>query len=179
MTRLKKLPSRAPTSETVRSPPDTAADTVTGEDLLASGAPNLSEYIRDLTYVQNVDIVNVVLGGQDGNQTSRGASFNLRGLGENSTLTLVDGVRTLNSRLNTAFPEIAMERMEMVLDGGSALYGSDAVAGVVNLIPIKEYDGARFRTFYQTPEDGKFEEMRLSSLWGKSWDKRSQLCRIL
>ena len=149
---------------------DTAADTVTGEDLLASGAPNLSEYIRDLTYVQNVDIVNVVLGGQDGNQTSRGASFNLRGLGENSTLTLVDGVRTLNSRLNTAFPEIAMERMEMVLDGGSALYGSDAVAGVVNLIPIKEYDGARFRTFYQTPEDGKFEEMRLSSLWGKSWD---------
>lgn len=149
---------------------DTAADTVTGEDLLASGAPNLSEYIRDLTYVQNVDIINVVLGGQDGNQTSRGASFNLRGLGENSTLTLVDGVRTLNSRLNTAFPEIAMERMEMVLDGGSALYGSDAVAGVVNLIPIKEFDGARFRTFYQTPEDGKFEEMRFSSLWGKSWD---------
>ena len=39
---------------------DTAADTVTGEDILQSGAPNMSEYIRDLTYVQNVDIVNVV-----------------------------------------------------------------------------------------------------------------------
>ena len=139
---------------------DTAADTVTGEDLLTSGAPNMSEYIRDLTYVQNVDIVNVVLGSQDGPQSSNGASFNLRGLGENSTLTLVDGVRTLDSRLNTAFPEIAMERMELVLDGGSALYGSDAVAGVVNLIPIKEYEGARFRTFYQRPEDGKMEEMR-------------------
>jgi len=149
---------------------DTAADTVTGEDLLTSGAPNLSEYIRDLTYVQNVDIINVVLGSQDGPQSSNGASFNLRGLGENSTLTLVDGVRTLDSRLNTAFPEIAMERMELVLDGGSALYGSDAVAGVVNLIPIKEYEGVKFRTFYQRPEDGKMEEMRASALWGKSWD---------
>jgi outer membrane receptor protein involved in Fe transport len=149
---------------------DTAADTVTGEDILNSGAPNMSEYIRDLTYVQNVDVINVVLGGQDGTQGGNGASFNLRGLGENSTLTLVDGVRTLSSRLNTAFPDIAMERMELVLDGGSALYGADAVAGVVNLIPIKEYDGLRFRSFYQTPEDGKFEEMRLSALWGKSFD---------
>ena len=128
---------------------DTAADTVTGADLLASGTPNMSEYIRELSYVQNVDIIAVVLGSQDGPQTALGASFNLRGLGENSTLTLVDGVRTIDSRLNTAFPDIAMERMEMVLDGGSALYGSDAVAGVVNLIPIKEYDGVKFRTFYQ------------------------------
>ena len=149
---------------------DTAADTVTGEDILQSGAPNMSEYIRDLTYVQNVDIVNVVLGSQDGPQTSNGASFNLRGLGENSTLTLVDGTRTLDSRLNTAFPEIAMERMETVLDGGSALYGSDAVAGVVNLVPIKEFEGVKFRSYYQRPEDGKNEDMRFSALFGKSWN---------
>ncbi len=149
---------------------DTAVDTVTGEDILQSGAPNMSEYIRDLTYVQNVNITSVVLGGQDGSQNNTGASFNLRGLGENSTLTLVDGVRALDARLNTAFPEIAMERMEVVLDGGSALYGSDAVAGVVNLIPIKEYDGVRFRTFYQRPEDGANEQYRFSGLWGNSWD---------
>ena len=60
--------------------------------------------------------------------------------------------------------------MELVLDGGSALYGSDAVAGVANLIPIKEFDGVKFRTFYQTPEDKKMEEMRFSALWGRSWD---------
>lgn len=149
---------------------DTAVDTVTGEDLLTSGAPNMSEYIRDLTYVQNVNITSVVLGAQDGTQSNTGASFNLRGLGENSTLTLVDGVRSVDARLNTAFPEIAMERMELVLDGGSALYGSDAVAGVVNLIPIKEYDGVRFRTFYQRPEDGVNEQYRFSGLWGRSWD---------
>lgn len=149
---------------------DTAMDTVTAEDIQNSGAPNMSEYIRDLTYVQNVDVVAVVLGGQDGPQSSQGGSFNLRGLGENSTLTLVDGVRTLDSSLAASFPQIAMERMEVVLDGGSALYGSDAVAGVVNLIPIKEYDGVEFRSFYQRPEDGANEEMRLSALWGRSFD---------
>lgn len=149
---------------------DTAMDSVTGEDLLQSGAPDMSEYIRDLSYVQNVNITSVVLGDQDGSQNNTGASFNLRGLGENSTLTLVDGVRTIDARLNTAFPEIAMERMEVVLDGGSALYGADAVAGVVNLIPIKEYDGFRFRTFYQRPEDGAHEQFRFSGLWGTSWD---------
>jgi len=143
---------------------------VTAEDLLESGAPNMAQYIRDLTYVQNVDVVAVVLGGQDGPQTSNGASFNLRGLGENSTLTLVDGARTVDSRLNTTFPQIAMERMELVLDGGSALYGADAVAGVVNLIPVKEYDGFRARSYYQRPEDGANEEMRLSALWGRSFD---------
>lgn len=84
---------------------------VTGEDLLATGAPNLSEYIHDLTYVQNVDNINLLHIGQDGPQSSTCASSNLRGLGENSTLTLVDGVRTLDSKLNTAFPEIAMEEI--------------------------------------------------------------------
>ncbi|MFN3239288.1 MAG: TonB-dependent receptor plug domain-containing protein, partial [Pseudomonadales bacterium] len=142
---------------------DTAMDTITAEDIVNSGAPNMSEYIRDLTYVQNVDVVAVVLGGQDGPQSSNGGSFNLRGLGENSTLTLIDGVRTLDSSLAASFPQIAMERMEVVLDGGSALYGSDAVAGVVNLIPMKEYNGVEFRTFYQRPEDGANEEMRLSA----------------
>ena len=149
---------------------DTAVDTITGDDLLESGAPNMSEYIRDLTYVQNVNVTSVVLGSQDGPQNNTGASFNLRGLGENSTLTLVDGVRAVDARLNTAFPEIAMERMELVLDGGSALYGADAVAGVVNLIPIKEFEGVRFRTFYQRPEDGANEQYRFSVLWGNSWD---------
>lgn len=149
---------------------DTASDTVTAQDLLESGAPNMDQYIRDLTYVQNVDVIAVVLGSQDGPQTSGGASFNLRGLGENSTLTMVDGTRTVDTRLNTAFPQIAMDRMELVLDGGSALYGADAVAGVVNLIPIKEFDGVRFRSYYQRPEDGANEEMRASALWGRSFD---------
>lgn len=57
----------------------------------------------------------------------------------------------------------------MVLDGGSALYGSDAVAGVVNIIPIKEFEGFRARTYYQRTEDGAMEDMTGAFMWGKSF----------
>src|SRR3989338_9166098 len=95
-------------------------DTVTQEDLFESGAPSMGAYIRDLSYTQNVNVVNIVLGSADGAQTGN-SSFNLRGLGENSTLTLIDGARTLTPLLSATLPEIAIGRMEMVLDGGSAL----------------------------------------------------------
>ncbi|OGT73363.1 MAG: hypothetical protein A3H44_11105 [Gammaproteobacteria bacterium RIFCSPLOWO2_02_FULL_57_10] len=144
-------------------------DTVTQEDLFESGAPSMGAYIRDLSYTQNVNVVNIVLGSADGAQTGN-SSFNLRGLGENSTLTLIDGARTLTPLLSATLPEIAIGRMEMVLDGGSALYGSDAVAGVVNIIPIKEFEGFRARTYYQRTEDGAMEDMTGSFMWGKSFN---------
>src|SRR5690554_2035999 len=121
-------------------------DTITQEDLYESGAPSMGAYIRDLSYTQNVNVVNSVISSADGAQTGN-SSFNLRGLGENSTLTLIDGTRTLSPLLSASLPEIAIGRMEMVLDGGSALYGSDAVAGVVNIIPLKEFDGFRARSY--------------------------------
>lgn len=145
-------------------------DTVTQADLVESGTPSISHYIRDLTYTQNTNVVANVLASQNGAQTATGASFNLRGLGENSTLTLVDGVRTLSAAISTTLPEIAIDRMEMVLDGGSALYGSDAVAGVVNIIPYREFEGLRARTFYQRTEDGAMEDMSASLLWGRNFD---------
>lgn len=148
---------------------DANVSTVTQADLYESGAPSMGQYIRDLTFTQNIDTVANVNASQDGGQNSNGATFNLRGLGENSTLTLGDGVRSINTSISTMFPDIAVERLEVVLDGGSALYGSDAVAGVVNLIPIKEFDGFRARTYYQRDADVDFEEGTVSLLWGRSF----------
>ena len=145
-------------------------DTVTQEDLYESGAPSLSTYIRDLTYTQNTDVVANVLASSDGSQDATNASFNLRGLGENSTLSLVDGIRVYNPAINQSIPEIAIDRMELVLDGGSALYGSDAVAGVVNLIPIKEFEGFRMRSFYQQTDEKGMEDTTIAGLWGKSFN---------
>ena len=145
-------------------------DTVSQVDLFESGAPSISNYIRDLTYTQNTDVVANVLASQDGAQDAVGASFNLRGLGENSTLSLVDGVRTISPALSSTLPEIAIDRLEMVLDGGSALYGSDAVAGVVNIIPMKNFEGVRVRTFYQVTDERGMEDFTGSLLWGKSFD---------
>ncbi len=145
-------------------------DTVSQVDLFESGAPSISNYIRDLTYTQNTDVVANVLSSQDGAQDAVGASFNLRGLGENSTLSLVDGTRSLSSALSATLPEIAIDRLELVLDGGSALYGSDAVAGVVNVIPMKKFEGVRVRSYYQTTDEPGMEDITGSVLWGKSFD---------
>jgi iron complex outermembrane recepter protein len=98
-------------------------DNVSQADILASGAPNMGNYIRDLSYTQNTNTVNSVNASASGAQTSVGTTFNLRGLGENSTLTLMDGMRSVDAAVNTLIPEIAIDRMEVVLDGGSALYG--------------------------------------------------------
>ena len=145
-------------------------DTVDQQTLLNYGAANIGQYIRDLTYTQNVDTVANVLGGAGGGQDSNSAQFNLRGLGVASTLTLLDGRRNVNSgAISAILPDIATDRIEVVLDGGSALYGSDAVAGVVNLIPIKEFDGLRIRTFYGRDDGGDFEEPKIGIMWGKNF----------
>jgi iron complex outermembrane recepter protein len=78
-------------------------------------------------------------------QTSGTAQFNLRNLGLGSTLVLVDGLRWTTSAvvatdgtgfvdINSLVPPIALQRVEVLKDGASALYGSDAVAGVVNMV---------------------------------------------
>lgn len=145
-------------------------DTVSQADLYDSGAPSMSNYIRELTYTQNTDVVANVLAGQDGDQDSVAAGFNLRGLGDNSTLTLVDGTRSLSAAVSSSLPEIAIDRLEMVLDGGSALYGSDAVAGVVNIIPMKDFEGLRVRSYYQVTDEAGMEDTTGSVLFGHTFD---------
>ena len=145
-------------------------DNVSQADIQAAGAPNMGNYIRDLTYTSNTNTVNSVNASAAGSQTSVGTTFNLRGLGENSTLTLMDGMRSVDAAINTLLPEIAIDRMEIVLDGGSALYGSDAVAGVANLIPVKSFDGLRVRANHQRDESGDFEDNKIGVLWGRSFN---------
>jgi iron complex outermembrane receptor protein len=71
--------------------------TISQEDLYQSGAPSMANYIRDLSFTQNTNTVQNVLGDASGTQSGVGTTFNLRGLGENSTLTLMDGVRSIDT----------------------------------------------------------------------------------
>ncbi|MEX2130961.1 MAG: TonB-dependent receptor plug domain-containing protein, partial [Pseudohongiellaceae bacterium] len=83
--------------------------------------------------------------------TAGTAQVNLRNLGENSTLTLINGKRMVPSAALTrgggefidlnAIPLVMTERVEILTDGGSALYGADAVAGVVNIIMRTDFEG--------------------------------------
>jgi len=150
--------------------------TVTQEDLWQSGAANLGEYLRDMPYMENIDTVASVLATQDGQQDSNSARFNLRGLGTESTLTLVDGRRAVNdSAVAALLPGIAQRSVEIVVDGGAALYGSDAVAGVANLIPYKRYDGFKGRVYYKTDKKNSSEQYTAEFLMGHRFDIGSGL----
>jgi|HigsolmetaAR202D_1030399.scaffolds.fasta_scaffold05215_3 iron complex outermembrane receptor protein len=92
--------------------------------------------------------------GSQGGNSSRASDINLRGIGPRATLVLFDGARrppsgsTGKGTDSSMMPMLALERVEVVADGGSAIYGSDAVAGVVNFVPRKTFDGIEGRVRY-------------------------------
>lgn len=103
----------------------------------------------------------------------QGSSINLRGIGEGTTLTLVNGRRMAlgydGSAVNiAALPLSALERVEVLTDGASAFYGSDAVGGVVNFVFRKDFDGAESRAAYGHA-DGT-DDYRLSQVYGTHWE---------
>jgi iron complex outermembrane recepter protein len=105
-----------------------------------------------------------------------GASVpNLRGLGSGSTLTLIDGHRMAAGLPGggadiSSIPIDAIERIEVVTDSASAIYGSDAVAGVVNVILKRDYDGAKTSLSYGLAPAGGGTEKRASQMFGTHWE---------
>jgi iron complex outermembrane receptor protein len=104
-------------------------------------------------------------------------TISLRGLGANRTLVLLNGRRagpagikggTSSFDLNV-LPLATIERVEILKDGASSIYGSDAVAGVINIITKKE-DGASFDAFTSMPTESGGEESRLTASWGKEFN---------
>ena len=107
---------------------------------------------------------------------SYASGLNLRGLGNNATLVLINGRRVAGSGAFGDFvdissiPTAAVERVEVLLDGASAIYGSDAVAGVVNVILRKDYEGAETRLLAGSATRGEPREYQFSQTIGHRWD---------
>ena len=124
----------------------------------------------------NETTANISLRNNAGLNTAFGSSLNLRGLGTNSTLVLLNGNRPALGGISGAFadlsliPSSAIDRIEVLTDGASAIYGSDAVAGVANVIFRDRFDGAETRLRYGTA-DGDFDEVQASQLFGTGWSK--------
>jgi outer membrane receptor protein involved in Fe transport len=121
---------------------------ISEDEIAQSGAASLSELLSDLTMTNGESFDE-----KYANSFSPGtSSINLRGLGSSSTLVLINGRRVANhsfaSELTDSFvdlnsiPLAAIERIEIQKDGASAIYGSDALAGVVNIILKQNFDGA-------------------------------------
>jgi outer membrane receptor protein involved in Fe transport len=101
-------------------------------------------------------------------------SANLRGFGSDSTLVLINGLRAPVTGLQgsvdvSAIPLVAIDRIEIVTDGASALYGSDAVGGVVNYILRKDYSGADTGAEVGYPTNGSGLSQIYNQLLGTSW----------
>lgn len=145
------------------------------EDIDSTGLTTTTQLIESLP--QNFSLVNqsATGGALSGNSASvvQGASINLRGMGEGTTLTLVNGRRLPlgydGSAVNiVALPLSAIDRVEVLTDGASAIYGSDAVGGVVNFILHQDFEGAEARARFGFADS--LDEHRLSQTLGQSWD---------
>jgi iron complex outermembrane receptor protein len=123
------------------------------------------------------------------NATAGTSNINLRGLGVSSTLVLLNSKRQVvtaqpnNSGVNfvdtsSLIPMIALNRMEIVKDGASALYGSDAVAGVVNFITKRNYEGMQVSLDYQDGAHGDNKEYTVQGLWGSAGDNSSLMAAV-
>jgi iron complex outermembrane receptor protein len=128
---------------------ETAAplQTITRQDVQASGLQTIQDVVRQITANNNGSIAPSFT---DGFSVS-GTAVSLRGLGPNNTLVLLNGRRLANFGLAddghasyadlSQIPFDAVERIEVLKDGASAIYGSDAVAGVVNVILRQQFTG--------------------------------------
>ena len=119
----------------------------------------------------NQSVVSVVPGLSD--WRNQGASVNLRGISEGTTLILLNGRRMAPGARSvavdiSALPLSVVDRVEVLTDGATALYGSDAVGGVVNFILRDDFEGAETRA--RTGWADGVKEYRFSQALGNAWD---------
>ncbi len=136
------------------------------EDIAVAGTPNLGDVIHNMSFNQGSSITQNSLTGASSTTTS----INLRGLGAGATLNLVDGMRVIGTNVNTFVPQIALQRLDIVTDGAAALYGSQAVAGVVNFVSRDAYDGAKIELYQQGDDRGDYKDTLISALAGTEWN---------
>jgi len=147
---------------------------VNTEDITLSGDINIVDVINDLP---------ALIGSNNTADNSGGlgslgaATLDLRNLGSNRTLTLVDGRRHVAGLAGSAsvdvntIPAALVERVEVLTGGASAVYGSDAVTGVVNFILKDDFEGFDVRAQYNISDDGDGARRFIGGTWGRNFDE--------
>ncbi len=155
--------------------------TIGSENIREEGFTDLGEVIRSVPQNfrggQNPGVAAGATTGAAGaaNQNfTGGSSLNLRGLGPDATLTLLNGRRLAYGGFSqtvdiSAIPVEAVDRVEIVADGASAIYGSDAVGGVGNVILKRDYVGATVGALYGGATDGGLSTREYTATAGAAW----------
>lgn len=166
--------------------------TVTSEDIRAGGRLDVTDFLNQLPQI-NSNSLGQDLGNRTPGLSSAGgvATADLRGLGPNRTLVLVDGRRLGAGSPQTVIqspapdldqiPSALIERVDVVTGGASAVYGSDAIAGVVNFIMKKDFEGlqldAQLGSNWHNNDNGRAQRLHEEGGFeypdGSTWDGRT------
>ena len=156
-------------------------DVILTDSAAVRGLSDVASLLQTSTIAAGAPQVTAAISAAGPNPVSGGlgtSTVSLRGLGANRTLVLLNGRRVGPSGVGgsvsafdlNAIPLAAIERVEVLKDGASSIYGSDAVAGVVNLI-TKKTTGASFDAFVSQPDESGGEQTRISGSWGKDFSR--------
>ncbi|MBY4597437.1 TonB-dependent receptor [bacterium BD-1] len=139
----------------------------------ASGDVSVADVLRDSTFASFGNFKP-----QSGSSAQSLATIDLRGVGSGRTLVLIDGRRAPTNPMSAssgtdlnAIPLAAVERIEILSDGASAVYGSDAIGGVVNVILRKDFNGAELRYGIGSTEVKGGDLQDMSVVFGSSSDR--------
>src|SRR5207253_11470158 len=144
------------------------------QDFRQTGALTTADLFRTIP-VANVSPGAVAT--NSGGHQERETRVNIRGLDQTGprTLLMVDGLRFppqadgICAIDPSIIPALALDRVDILADGASATYGSDAIAGVINVILKRNFNGAVTLIHYQQPDKGG-QEIQASQLWGRTWE---------
>jgi iron complex outermembrane recepter protein len=145
---------------------------ITREDIEKTGATSVEQLLRTVSATNSSNAT--VAASASGATTGGISTASLRGLTAERTLILINGKRVTaygapNSSVAVdvdSIPISAIERIEVLKDGASAIYGSDAIAGVINFILRRDFRGAEISVGYGSPEDGKGDVAKVSGAFG-------------
>lgn len=147
----------------------------TAEDIQKTGATTAEQFVGKLP--QNLGTFSQYAPGSTVNATNPNGvtSVDLRGLGVGTTLTLINGRRIASSNSGQSvdvslIPVSAIERVEVLTDGASAIYGSDAIGGVINFVLKDDLEGGETRISYGGVSSGGMTQGDASQTFGTHWD---------
>ncbi|MDP3736409.1 MAG: TonB-dependent receptor [Hyphomonadaceae bacterium] len=156
-------------------PASSPVETYTAGDIARTGAVTTEQFVAKLTQNSGATSQYAVGSTIAGPNLDGVSAIDLRGLGLGSTLTLLNGRRMALSNGGRSadvslIPASAIKRVEVLTDGASAIYGSDAIGGVVNFILRDDFEGAESRLSVGGVTNGGLRQLDASQTFGGHWD---------
>lgn len=151
---------------------------ITRNEATMAGLASASAILQSTAVTGGSEQINNAFGGYVVNGGGGVNTIGLRGLGPGRTLVLINGRRvapagtrgSVGSADLNVLPNALIGRVEVLRDGASAIYGSDAIGGVVNVV-TRDVDGLTIEGQYNRPVNGGGEQSRVSVVAGKTWDR--------